>query len=160
MTTPPLMFGEHGELTKETIRAAKLTKEEKRRAYQMLEVQSAYLEILDTLSFPVDPDGHVHDLTLLPMPVKIAMAWTLALRGARFSGEQYIKKAPIKGAAYADVHTWVDSRAPDDMPQEKMGEYQLPPETKRLSPEMTDPNPQDWHIKPKIVEKFAPRPEE
>src|SRR5437588_11273876 len=111
---PALQFGQHGELTPKTIKQANLTKAEEKRAYEMLEVQAAYLQILDTLSFPVDPEGHTHDLSALG-PTKIAIAWTLALNGCRFSGTPYIKKRAINApGTYADAHTWVDVRAPDD----------------------------------------------
>ena len=55
--TPKLKFGEHGELTPETIKQANLTREEQVRAREMMKVQQAYLEIMDCLSYPVDPDG-------------------------------------------------------------------------------------------------------
>src|SRR4051812_44972791 len=79
---PALQFGEHGELTPRTIAQANLTPEEKERAYEMMALQAVFLDILDTMSYPVDPEGHVHDLTAMG-PTKIAIAWTLALNGFR-----------------------------------------------------------------------------
>lgn len=165
-TAPKLQFGEHGELTERTIRQAKLTKEERKRAFQMLEVQKAYLEILDSLSYPVDPEGHVHDLNALPMPTKIAIAWTMALSGARFSGEKFIKKRAIPGSMYADSHTWVDSREPDVAvlkPEHSSMDVNLPPDTARLAALRDGVQPRtqpEWHVTPKIVETVGPRPEE
>jgi len=165
---PKLPFGEHGELTEETIRRAKLTREEKKRAYAMLEAQSAFLQILDCLSYPVDPDGHVHDLNHMK-PTNIAIAWTLALNGFRQTGPVHIKKRHFtSGGVYADAHTWVDVRAPDTaaeelQPEHTMWDTSLPPDTRKLAAqrdgqEPVNPQP-EWHTKPKIVREYAPRPE-
>src|SRR5215212_3040032 len=88
MTQTKLPFGKHGELTEETIRKASLSREEKKRAYAMLEAQHAFLDILDTMSYPVDPDGHIHDLNHMK-PTNMAIAWTLALNGFRRTGPQH-----------------------------------------------------------------------
>ncbi|MCV7174942.1 hypothetical protein [Mycolicibacterium sphagni] len=135
---PALQFGQHGELTPRTIKQANLTPEEEARAFEMLEVQAAYLQILECLSYPVDPEGHTHDLSALG-PTKVAIAWTLALKGARFSGKEYIKKRGYHGGGlYEDVHTWVDSRAPDTAaaelkPHHRSTDPKLPPDTARLA---------------------------
>ncbi len=147
---PKLKFGEHGELTHETIKQANLTQEEQKRAYEMMKVQKAYLEILDCLSYPTDPEGHVHDLNAIG-PTRLAIAWTLALCGFRRSGKKYIKKQFSSGA-YANAHTWVDVRRPDapEEPEHRSGVLALPPDTCRLD---ADPlqSPEIWHVAPKIT---------
>lgn len=166
--TVKLPFGKYGELTEETIRKANLTREEKKRAYAMLEAQSAFLEILDTLSYPVDPDGHVHDLNHMK-PTNIAIAWTLALNGFRKTGPVHIKKRFFTaGGVYQDAHTWVDARAANSAAEELKPEHSsrdtmLPPDTRKLAAdrdgeEPINPHP-GWNIKPKILHEYAPRPE-
>jgi hypothetical protein len=162
----PLQFGPHGELTPKTIKAANLTKEEEKRAFEMLKVQAAFVEIMDVLSYPVDPDGNVHDLTAIKA-TKIAIAWTLALNGFRSSGKKYIKKRPFAApGCYADAHTWVDVRSPDDAaeelePEHKSSDQTLPPDTRRLAA-IRDGDPgqklPQWAVKPKIVYDDEPRP--
>lgn len=163
---PALQFGQNGELTPKTIKQANLTPAEEKRAFEMLKVQAAYLEILDTLSYPVDPEGHVHDLSALG-PTKIAIAWTLALNGARFSGRRYIKKRFFTGGVVAGAHTWVDSRAPDDAAEELRPEHsaddpKLPPDTRRLAA-MRDGAPgqdlgaPEWAVKPVVTTEFETR---
>ena len=157
---PALQFGEHGELTARTIRQANLTKAEEKRAFEMLKVQGAFIEILDCLSYPVDPEGHVHDLSALG-PTKVAIAWTLALNGFRHTGKAYIKKRPVTGGGvYKDAHTWVDSRSPDTAeedlrPDDSPNDPYLPPDTRRLAAIRDGAPPQKlpdgWHTKPKIV---------
>lgn len=164
-----LPFGEYGEITEETIRKAKLTKEEKKLAYAQLEVQKAFLEILDSISFPVDPEGHIHDVRHME-PTRIAIAYTLAQTGFRRVGHAYIKKRAISGAGmYADAHTWVDSRSPDSAAEELLEEHssldpRLPPDTRKLAAVRdgmeAEPPDQSWTTKPKIVHEFAPRPED
>lgn len=165
---PKLPFGTHGELTEETIKKARLSREEKKRAYTMLEAQSAFLEILDALSYPVDPDGHIHDLNHM-QPTNIAIAWTLALNGFRKTGPVHIKKRHFTaGGVYQDAHTWVDVRAADTAAEELRPEHRsadpnLPPDTRKLAADRdgeqaVNPNP-GWHTKPKIVHEYAPRPE-
>lgn len=166
---PALQFGQHGELTPRTIKQANLTKEEEKRAFEMLKVQAAYLEILDCLSYPVDPDGHVHDLTAIG-PTKIAIAWTLALCGFRSSGKKYIKKRSfIAPGVYEDAHTWVDMRAADDaeqelQPEHRAGDHRLPPDTRRLAAMRDGEPPQDlgegWHVKAKVFVDDEPRRDE
>jgi hypothetical protein len=164
----PLQFGDHGELTARTIRQADLTAEEQERAYEMLRVQAAYLEILELLSYPVDPEGHTHDLSALG-PTKIAIAWTMALSGMRLSGPKYIKKRGFSApGCYADAHTWVDSREPDDAeealrPEDSAYDDKLPPDTRRLAA-LRDGAPQPetpptWKTVPKIIWDNAPREE-
>lgn len=164
-----LPFGEHGELTAETIRRAKLTREEKKRAYEMMEAQEAFLQIMDALSYPVDPDGHIHDVNHMHM-TNIAIAWTMALCGFRKTGPVHIKKRYYRDGAglYTDAHTWVDVRAPDDAAEElepghSVYDMNLPPDTRRLAAQRDgvdppDPQPQ-WSVKPKIVHQQTPRPE-
>lgn len=166
---PRFSFGPDGELTAQAIKEANLTKEERKRAYQMLEVQKAYLEILDSLHFVTDPDGHVHDLTMTPM-TNLAVAYTLALAGWRRSGTPYIKKRNVPSVAYEDAYTWVDSRAPDNAGRELRPEHSsydvtLPPDTRRLAAlrdgEKPAAPPPAWEDEPaRIIEKFAPRPKE
>jgi hypothetical protein len=163
---PALQFGQHGELTPRTIKQANLTPEEEERAYEMLEVQAAYVQILEALSFPVDPEGHVHDLTALG-PTKVAIAWTLALNGVRFTGPKYIKKRGVTHALYKDAHTWVDMRAPDDaadelQPEHSADDYRLPPDTRRLAAVRDGAPgqqlPPGWSVKPEVVWDDEPRP--
>jgi hypothetical protein len=163
---PPLQFGEHGELTPRTIKQAGLTAEEEKLAWEMLKVHAAFLEILECLSYPVDPEGHIHDLSALG-PTKNAIAWTLALNGARFSGKKYIKKRAVPGSMYKDGHTWVDVRQPDDAaeelrPEHRADDHKLPPDTRRLAamrdnaPPMKMPD--GWHVKPEVIYVDEPRP--
>lgn len=163
---PALQFGQHGELTLKTIEQANLTPPERERAIEMVKVQAAYLQILDCLSYPVDPEGHVHDLSALG-PTKIAIAWTLALNGFQPSGTSYIKKRAFTApGVYTDAHTWVDARAADNAadelrPEHSSDDHKLPPDTRRLaairddSPPMAIP-PQ-WSVTPTIVYDDEPR---
>jgi hypothetical protein len=159
---PRLQFGERGELTPRTIEQADLTPEEKERAYEMLMVQAAYLEIYDCLDYPTDPDGHIVDLAGIHMTQpKVAIAWTLALNGFRRTDKQYIKKryysvpGVIEGA-----YTWVDSYAPENAaeeltPQMKADDHRLPPDTRRLAAirdgEPGQKLPDGWSVTPKIT---------
>ncbi len=162
---PALQFGQHGELTPRTIKQANLTKDEEKRAFEMLKVQAAYLEILDCLSYPVDPAGHVHDLTAIG-PTKQAIAWTLALNGFRSTGKKYIKKkvVPVPGG-YPDAHTWIDARQreyhempPEDGLPDDLSNYTLPPETKKISDAApAEQLSQGWHVRPKITYVNEPR---
>lgn len=163
---PPLQFGKHGELTYETVKQANLTPEEERRALEMVDVQGAYVEILECLSYPVDPEGHVHDLSVLGA-TKVAIAWTLALNGFRNSGKQYIKKRSLGvPGVYSDAHTWVDVRSPDDAaeelkPEDTASDHRLPPDTRRLAairdgaPPMQLPDM--WKVNPEVVYVDEPR---
>lgn len=164
---PELQFGQHGELTPRTIKQANLSPEEEKRAFEMLKVQAAYLEILDVLSYPVDPEGHVHDLSALG-PTKIAIAWTLALNGARFTGRRYIKKRFFSApGVYSGAHTWVDARSADNAAEELRPEHQasddsLPPDTRRLAAMRDGAPPQDlgapeWAVKPVVTTEYEPR---
>lgn len=164
----PLQFGEHGELTAKTIQQVDLTPAERERAYEMLRVQAAYLEILECLSYPVDPDGHTHDLSALG-PTKVAIAWTLALSGMRLSGPRYIKKRNFSApGCYEDAHTWVDAREPDAAeeslrPEHSADDPSLPPDTRRLAAIRDGAAPRNvpptWQTTPKIVWENAPREE-
>lgn len=169
MTQTKLPFGKHGELTEETIRKASLSREEKKRAYAMLEAQHAFLDILDTMSYPVDPDGHIHDLNHMK-PTNMAIAWTLALNGFRRTGPQHIKKRYYSGGGmYQDAHTWVDMRAPDSavdelQPEHSSADLNLPPDTRKLAAnrdgeQPVNPQP-EWHTEPKVIHEYAPRPED
>lgn len=164
---PKLEFGEYGELTPKTIKQANLTKEEEKRAFEMLKVQAAFLAILDCMSYPVDPEGNIHDLTALG-PTKNAIAWTLALNGFRPSGKKYIKKrAYTAPGCYADAHTWVDVRQSDDAAEELLPEHRaedekLPPDTryqaaKRDGQRPAAANEQQWHVTPKVTFKDIDR---
>lgn len=161
-----LTFGEMGELTPETIEQANLTPAERERAYEMVAVQAAYLQILDCLSYPVDPDGHVHDLNMMG-PTRIAIAWTLALAGMRFSAPPHIKKRWFSApGCYQDAHTWVDAREPDNAaealrPEHRASDPNLPPDTRRLAALRDGEPPMDmpagWHTEAKITRSIAPR---
>jgi hypothetical protein len=154
---PKLEFGPHGELTYDTIREAKskglLSKEEEKLAREMVKVHHAYLDILDCLSYPIDPEGHVHDLSAIGA-TRLAIAWTLALNGCRFTGKKYIKKHHINAAGcYSNAHTWVDARTPENAPAEALFKHRSdvapPPATQRLDPNV--PMPEMWHVKPRIT---------
>ena len=161
-----LEFGAMGELTPTTIEQANLTPQERERAFEMMEVQNAYLQILDCLSYPVDPEGHVHDLNMMT-PTRIAIAWTLALAGARMSGTPFIKKRYFSSpGCYANAHTWVDIRQPDTAeealkPTDKADDPNLPPDTRRLAAlrdgEPPMDMPQTWQNTPKLTTSFVPR---
>lgn len=153
---PALQFGQHGELTPRTIKQANLTKDEEKLAYEMLKVQAAYLEILDCLSYPVDPEGHMHDLSAIG-PTKLAIAWTLALCGFRSSGKKYIRKEPSASIdGYPDAHTWADVRkaAAADVHAESP-DFTLPPDTKKISD--APPQSNGWQVAPKITYVNAAR---
>lgn len=155
-----LTFGPHGELTAQTIEQANLTPAERERAYEMLRVQHAYLQILDCLTYPVDPEGHTHDLNMLG-PTKIAIAWTLALVGFRLTGPRMIKKRSFSApGCYADAHTWVDAREPDTAeealrPEHRADDHKLPPDVRRLAAIRDGAAPMEmppgWHTAPKIT---------
>lgn len=161
---PKFQFGPHGELTYSTIRQAKdkgiLSKEEEKLAREMVKVHEAYLGIVDCLSYPVDPEGHVHDLSAIGA-TRLAIAWTLALNGYRPSGKKYIKKRHFSApGCYSNAHTWVDVRSPDNAaaelrPDHLASDYTLPPDTRRLaaqrdgSPKM--PMPEMWQVRPTIT---------
>jgi hypothetical protein len=163
---PALQFGQHGELTPRTIAQAGLTGEAKKRAYEMLQVQAAYLQILECLSYPVDPEGTVHDLSAIA-PTKLAIAWTLALCGFRQSGKAYIKKRSFDApGCYRDAHTWVDVRAPDTAedqlkPTDRADDPNLPPDVARLAALRDGAPPQQgvdpWHTAPNIIFEDVPR---
>lgn len=165
---PKLEFGKFGELTPKTIRQANLSPEETDRAFEVMHVQTAFLEILDCMSYPVDPEGHVHDLTAIG-PTKNAIAWTLALNGFRPTGPKYIKKRAFNaGGCYSDAHTWVDIRQPDTAteelrPEHRSSDFNLPPDTRKLAAERDkDPMPQmpdGWHVTPTVTAEFTPRPD-
>ena len=164
----PLTFGQYGELTVQTIEQADLTADERARAYEMLKVQHAYLQILECLSYPVDPEGHTHDLNMLG-PTKVAIAWTLALVGFRLSGPQRIKKRSFTApGCYQDAHTWVDAREPDAaeealQPEDKASDPNLPPDTRRLAAirdgEPPMEMPATWHTVPKVTRTTVRREE-
>jgi len=163
-TPPKLQFGDRGELTPRTIEQAGLTGEEKERAYEMLLVQAAYLEIYEALDHPTDPDGHTVDLSGIHMTQpKVAIAWTLALLGFRQSEHVYIKRRYYGGPGVMEgAYTWVDSRAPEAAEEELRPEHRsddpsLPPDTRRLAaqrdgdPGMDPPIPEEWSVEPKIT---------
>lgn len=166
---PALQFGQHGELTPRTIRQANLTKEEEKLAFEMVKVQAAFLEIMDCMSYPVDPEGHIHDLAAMG-PTKLAIAWTLALCGFRSTGKKYIKKRAYNApGCYEDAHTWVDVRSPDNAadelkPEHSADDLNLPPDTRRLAAQRDgapgQQMPDLWRVKPKIVYTNEPRKEE
>ena len=165
---PALQFGQHGELTPRAIEQANLTPEEKRRAYELLPVQAAYLQILEALSYPVDPEGHIHDLSALG-PTKLAIAWTLALNGFQPSGKKYIKKRPYSSEitdVYPDAHSWVDVRLSDDAADDlkdsdKSSDHKLPPDTRRLAALRDGDKPMEmpdgWHVRPTVTVVDEPR---
>lgn len=159
---PRLQFGEHGELTPRTIDQAGLTGAERDRAYEMLRVQAAYLEIYESLDYPTDPDGHVVDLSGVHMTQpKIAIAWTLALQGFRRTEHSYIKKRHYSVPGVVEgAYTWVDSRAPDTAeeelrPEHSSDDHSLPPDTRRLAAKRDgDPGqemPDGWSVEPEIT---------
>lgn len=136
---PPLKFGEHGELTLETINSVELTPEERERALEIMEAQRAYLDIIDAADTQViDPDGNTYDMSAL-RPVVWAIAWTLALAGFRRSGPVMIKKRFYSAEqVVAGAFAWVDARAADDAadelgPQHAAGDQSLPPDTRYLA---------------------------
>lgn len=165
---PEHAFGKYGQLTPKAIRQANLSKEEEDLAWEMLHVQSAFLEIYHCMSYPVDPEGHVHDLSAIG-PTKLAIAWTLALNGFRSSGPKYIKKRAVASAGcYTDAHTWVDIRKPDTAVEElrtehRSADYTLPPDTRKLAAQRDgDPGqqyPSGWDVTPEVSVEFAPRPD-
>jgi hypothetical protein len=159
---PPknLQLGQYGELTARTIEQADLSAAERERAYEMLNAQHAYLQILDCLTYPIDPEGHTHDLNMLG-PTKIAIAWTLALVGFRLSGPRLIKKRNFTApGCYEDAHTWVDAREPDTArqalrPEHRADDPSLPPDTRRLAAIRDGAAPMEmppaWHTNPKVT---------
>lgn len=163
-----LQFGERGELTLEAIEAANLTLEERERALLVLDAQKAYLEIVDTLSYPVDPEGSVYDLSAM-QPTVLAIAWTLALVGFRKTGPAMIKKRFFEAdQVLAGAHTWVDARAADDAAQElkpsdRCDDPNLPPDTRYLAAKRDNvekPAIPVWEgVKPVVTVVNEPRPE-
>lgn len=166
---PPLQFGEHGELTLDTINQANLSPAERERALEILEAQHAYVDIIDTLSgHVIDPEGNQYDLTSIG-PAVWSIAWTLALVGYRRSGPAYIKKRFFQGDQVMEgSFAWVDSRAPDDAAEELRPEHSaddpnLPPDTRYLAAQRDGagkPAIPTWDgVKPKIVVVNEPRPD-
>lgn len=163
-----LQFGEHGELTLDTINSADLTPEERERALEMLEVQHAYLQLLDTMSYPVDPEGNVYDTSAMTA-MAMALAWTLALNGFRRTGTPYIKKRFFGGEGVVEgAHTWVDCRAPDSAEEELQPEHQaddpsLPPDVRALAAKRDGavaPVLPTWNgVRPKVTYVDEPRPD-
>lgn len=162
-----LEFGKLGELTPKTIEQADLTPSEREHAYEVLRAQAAYLQILDCLSYPVDPDGHVHDLNMMG-PTRVAIAWTLALVGFRMTGPQLIKKRSFSApGCYEDAHTWVDVREPDVAelkPTDQADDPNLPPDTRRLAA-LRDgaapmQMPETWKTEPQIIRTTVRRDEQ
>jgi hypothetical protein len=165
---PALPFGERGELTAETIAAADLTDAERERAEEILEAQQAYLDLFDTLSYPVDPEGNVYDLSAVGPPVLLALAWTLALNGFRRQPERQMIKKRFFNAdqIVAGAHTWVDVRAPDVAilePGTYSEDVNLAPDTRYLAAKRDGVEPRQmptWTgVKPTIVRVTEPRPE-
>lgn len=164
-----LPFGDYGELTPQTIKAAGLTGEARSRAYEMMDAQQAMLSLLDCMSYPIGPDHTTHDLSALG-PTRDAIAWTLALCGFRQTGKVYIKKRKINATGiYADAHTWVDIRDPDDAqdelrPEHKQSDENLPPDTRRLAAVRDGVKPlkmpDGFKVKPEIIFVDEPRPEQ
>ena len=158
-------------ISNEDMERAGLTPEERERALEMRDVQVTYLRLLETMSYPVDQNGTTHDVNHMPGTL-MALAWTLALSGVRFSGPVYIKKrypeVPSPGM-YEDVHTWVDIRQPDKAsdglrPTDRSTDTSLPPDTRRLAAlrdgdEQPQPPPQ-WKTKPKLRYIEEPRPKD
>jgi len=165
---PRLKFGKYGEITAETVRQAGLNKAETEQAEKIVDANQAFLEILDTLSYPVDPDGHVHDLNHMTA-TNIAIAWTLALNGFRRTGPVIVKKRYFTApGVYQDAHTWVRVDAPDFASQELRPEHSsmdvnLPPDTRKLAADRDGEeavNPQqEWHTTPKVIHTYEKRPE-
>lgn len=165
---PPLKFGEHGQLTIETINAANLTPQERERALEMLEVQQAYLDLFETMSYPVDPEGNVYDMSAMA-PIALALSWTLALNGFRRSGTQYVKKRFFGGEGVAEgAHTWVDCRAPDSAEEELKPDHSpddpnLPPDVRALAARRDGavaPTLPTWDgVRPKVIYVDEPRPD-
>lgn len=163
-----MQFGEHGELTIDTINQANLSPEERQRALEMLDVQAAYLDLFETMSFPVDPEGNVYDMSAMPA-IAMALAWTLALNGFRRSGTPYIKKRFFSGEGVTEgAHTWVDVRAPDNAEEELRPEHHaddtnLPPDVRALAARRDGavaPVLPTWEgVKPKIVYVDEERPD-
>jgi hypothetical protein len=91
---PTVVFGPRGELTAETIAAADLNADELPRAYEALDVQTAYLAILDALEYVVGPDGIFHSLAAIT-PTKLAVAFHLAKCGFRQTGPIYVARADL-----------------------------------------------------------------
>jgi len=119
-TSPPPLkvnLGERGEFTLQQLAEADLTPEERARAAEILHVQEAYLRIVDTAGgCVIDPEGNTYDLSAMK-PAVWALAWTLALAGARFSAEPHIKRKLVTGDHLPPGTTaWVDVRADDDTP--------------------------------------------
>jgi hypothetical protein len=162
-SAPKLQFGDRGELTPRTIEQAGLTGEEKERAYEMLRVQAAYLDIYEALEYPTDPDGHTVDLSGFHMTQpKIAIAWTLALLGFRQSEQVYIKKRAIAGPSVVEgAYAWVDVRAPDEAaaglrPEHRASDPTLPPDTRRLAAQRDGDSGMgdtvgDWSVEAKVT---------
>lgn len=166
---PRLQFGDRGELTHKTIQQAGLVGEERKRAQEMLKVQQTYLAIYEALDFPNDPDGNVVDLSGVHMTQpKVAIAWTLALLGARFTGKPYIKKRTTSSpGTYDNGYYYVDSRSPDNplnelQPHHTSHDPKLPPDTRRLAALRDGDAPQHlgspWQQKVKVTEEFVQRP--
>jgi|SRR5215472_19149495 len=88
---PPIDFGPYGELTPRSIAQAGLTGQEKQRAYEMMAVHSAYLQILECLDYTVDADNVHHSFAAIPA-TKLAVAYHLAKCGFRRTGTSYVQK--------------------------------------------------------------------
>ncbi len=145
-----------------------LPEDKSSRVAQMREIQRAYLELLEVMEYPIDPNGRVHDLNAMSAGV-LGIAWTAALYGFRRSGEPLIKKRRITApGVYDNACTWVGINAPGDAERDlKPGDFSQdrlrPPDVRGMAARRDGEGPPvmaEWHTTAQVRYTDEPRPED
>ncbi len=139
-----------------------------RKVAAMRDIQRAYMELLEVMEYPIDPNGTVHDLNAIG-PSVLGIAWTAALYGFRRSGDPLIKKRRIDGnGIYDNACTWVSVDAPDDARRDlRPGDYSTdrlrPPDVRGMAATRDGEGPTvtaEWHTRPDVTYVDEPRPKD
>lgn len=139
--------------------------EKSRAVAKMRDVQRAYIELLEVMEYPVDQNGHSHDLNAV-MPSVLGIAWTAALYGFRRTADPLIKKRrlPNEPGAYDNACAWVSIDAPDSDRDLRPGDYTadriLPPSGAGVAgdPEDGPTVIAEWHTTAAVTYVDEPRP--
>lgn len=141
-----------------------LNDDRRQATHEMLDAQRVYLQILEDCGTMVaDQNGRTHDLRAIQSTV-MAFAWTMALRGYRKVGKEWIRKRKWTDRHGVERETWVDIRAPLTLEEQHHAvDRNLPPDIRSLAAQRDNLNGRvlgEWHtsVEPKIVD--APRPKD